>query len=48
MICADFLAGATLDCEDPNTLLSSIVRYYQFLPKPQQEAFLTNAREKVS
>jgi len=48
MICADFLAGATLDCEDPNILLSSIVRYYQFLPKPQQEAFLTNAREKVS
>ena len=40
MICADFLAGAHLDGSNPEILLQSIFRYYQFLPTPQQEAFL--------
>jgi hypothetical protein len=42
MICADFLAGANLDGGNPNILLQSISRYFQFLPAPQQEAFLSN------
>ena len=41
MICADFLAGASIDGNDPEILLHSISRYYQFLPSPQQEAFLS-------
>ena len=39
MICADFLAGAHLDNGNPEILLSSISRYYSFLPAPQQMAF---------
>jgi hypothetical protein len=42
MICADFLAGANLDGGgDPEILLQSLSRYYQFLPKPQQKEFLS-------
>jgi hypothetical protein len=48
MICADFLAGAHLDNGDPEILLSSISRYYKFLPGEQQLAFLENLREKAS
>jgi len=40
MICADFLAGASIDGQDPEILLQSISRYYEFLPRPQQETFL--------
>ncbi len=48
MICADFLAGAHLDNGNPEILLSSISRYYKFLPGEQQQAFLENLREKAS
>ena len=48
MICADFLAGANLDGEDPEILLSSISRYYKFLPREQQQAFLENLLQKAS
>src|SRR5215471_5224860 len=41
MICADFLAGASIDQGDPAILLQSLSRYYKFLPKPQQEIFLS-------
>ena len=42
MICADFLAGAHLDGGgNPEILLQSLSRYYQFLPKPQRETFLS-------
>jgi len=41
MICADFIAGANLDGDDPDILLQSISRYYKFLPNPQREAFRT-------
>jgi hypothetical protein len=41
MICADFLAGASIDGGNPDILLQSISRYYKFLPSPQQEAFLS-------
>ena len=48
MICADFLAGAHLDNDNPEILLRSISRYYKFLPGEQQQAFLENVREKAS
>ena len=48
MICADFLAGACLDGNNPETLLRSISRYYKFLPGPQQEAFLSEVNRKAS
>jgi hypothetical protein len=32
MICADFLAGANLDQDDPEILLKSVSRLYKFLP----------------
>jgi hypothetical protein len=41
MICADFLAGASVDGHDPEILLQSISRYYQFLSGPQQQTFLS-------
>src|SRR6266576_3299914 len=32
MICADFLAGASLDKDDPELLLQSISRFFKLLP----------------
>ena len=40
MICADFLAGANLDDQNPETLLCSMARFFKFLPGEQKEAFL--------
>jgi len=48
MICADFLAGANLDGEDPEILLSSVSRYYRFLPQSQKEAFLADVQANAS
>ena len=48
MICADFLAGAHLDNDDPEILLNSISRYYKFLPGEQRQVFLENLRQKAS
>ena len=48
MICADFLAGAHMDGDNPDILLHSISRYYKFLPGPQQEAFLSEVTGKAS
>jgi len=48
MICADFLAGAAIDGGDPEILLQSISRYYNFLPGPQQESFLSGVNQKAS
>ena len=48
MICADFLAGACLDGDNPEILLHSISRYYKFLPSRQQEAFLSEVNRKAS
>ena len=42
MICADFLAGAHLDGSDPEVLLQSLSRYFKFLSRPQQEAFVSS------
>jgi hypothetical protein len=48
MICADFLAGATLDNGDPETLLFSITRFFKFLPGDQKQSFLGGLSEKAS
>jgi hypothetical protein len=48
MICADFLAGATLDNEDPTALLQSMSRFFKFLPGEQRQAFLHGVAEKAS
>jgi len=39
VICADFLAGANLDNEDPTVLLQSMSRFFKFLPGEQRQAF---------
>ena len=48
MICADFLAGASMDGNNPEILLQSISRYYKFLPSTQKEAFLSEVHRKAS
>jgi hypothetical protein len=40
MICADFLAGANLENENPEILLQSVERVFKFLPGAQKRAFL--------
>jgi len=39
MICADFLAGASLDSGQPELLLQTISRLFTFLPGEQKQAF---------
>src|SRR6202163_4891991 len=48
MICADFLAGANLDNENPSVLLQSMSRFFKFLPGDQRQAFLHEVAEKAS
>jgi hypothetical protein len=48
MICADFLAGANLDNDDPRTLLQSALRFFNFLPAEQRETFLSDAGVNAS
>ena len=40
MICADFLAGANLDNGNPETLLHSATRFFNFLSREQKQKFL--------
>ncbi len=40
MICADFLAGASLDNQDPSAIASSLRRLLAFLPQPHRDEFL--------
>ena len=40
MICADFLAGASLDGGNPELLLQSQRRFFRFLGREQQERFI--------
>ena len=47
MICADFLAGASLGNEDPSLLLQSVSRFFKFLPGEQRQAFLGGLSEKT-
>jgi hypothetical protein len=48
MICADFLAGAHLDHENPEISLDSISRYYDFLPVAQKKTFLAIVQGNAS
>jgi hypothetical protein len=47
MICADFLAGANFENEDPTMLLQSVSRFFKFLPGDQQQVFLREVTEKA-
>jgi hypothetical protein len=47
MICADFLAGANLDHGDPEMLLFSMSRFFNFLSEDQQRTFLEGLSEKA-
>jgi len=48
MICADFLAGANLDNGNPEILLRSMTRFFQFLPAEQRQRFLSSLDQKAS
>jgi hypothetical protein len=48
MICADFLAGANLENENPEVLLLSALRFFKFLPGEERQAFLHHVTEKAS
>src|ERR1700730_13540474 len=48
MVCADFLAGANLDNENPELMLQSIRRFFKFLPGDQKHAFLAQANGQNS
>ena len=48
MICADFLAGANLDNGNPDILLSSMTRFFKFLPGEQRQQFLSHLVQKAS
>jgi hypothetical protein len=48
MTCADFLAGANLDNQNPETLLYSIMRVFKFLRGDPKQAFLEDLSEKAS
>ena len=48
MICADFLAGASIDGNNPEALLQSLSRYYRLLPATQQGNFLLEIRGQAS
>jgi hypothetical protein len=48
MICADFLAGANLENENPEVLLQSALRFFRFLPGEERRAFLGQVTEKAS
>ena len=46
MICADILAGANLEGEDPTMLLQSMSRFFEFLAGEQGQAFMQEVTEK--
>ena len=48
MICADFLAGASLDNENPEVLLQAALRFFKFLPGEERQTFLHRVTEKAS
>src|SRR6059036_3052737 len=48
MICADFLAGASLDNENPTVLLQSMARFFKFLPGELRQGFLDEVTAKAS
>jgi hypothetical protein len=47
MICADFLAGANLDNDNPAVLLESMLRLFTFLPEKYQVTLIEQIRQKL-
>src|ERR1700736_3370436 len=47
MICADFLAGANLENENPEVLLQSALRFFRFLPGEEKQIFLRHVTERT-
>ena len=45
MICADFLAGASLENPDPSTLSNLVRRFFEFLPAGEKRELLGAMRE---
>ncbi|MFQ6029310.1 MAG: hypothetical protein ACE5Q6_17680 [Dehalococcoidia bacterium] len=45
MICADFQGGVNLENENPNALLYSVSRLFEFLPPQQRKVFLEELRK---
>ena len=43
MICADFLAGASIETENPNNLILALDRLFGLLPQVKQQEFLSKA-----
>ena len=48
MICADFLAGANLESDNPGVLLQSAMRFFQFLPVEERKVFLDSVTEQAA
>jgi len=48
MICADFLAGASLEAGNPEILLQSVMRVFKFLPAQDRQVFFEQACGKAS
>jgi hypothetical protein len=48
MICADFLAGANLENENPEVLLQSALRFFKFLPSEEKRTFLHHVTQTAS
>jgi DNA helicase TIP49 (TBP-interacting protein) len=48
MICADFLAGANLENENPNVSLESVTRFFKFLPDHERQSFLEQVSANAS
>jgi hypothetical protein len=47
MICADFLAGANLDPENSDSLITSLNRLVEFLPELKRQEFLDQIRRSA-
>jgi hypothetical protein len=48
MICADFLAGASLEAGNPEILLQSVMRLFKFLPDQDRQVFFEQVSGKAS
>ena len=48
MICADLLAGANLETDDPGVLLQSALQFFKFLPGEERKVFLDSIAEKAA
>jgi hypothetical protein len=47
MICADFLAGANLDLQNSDSLITSLSRLVGFLPELKRQEFLDQIRRSA-